>query len=585
MQLDPCPKQYTLDLDKALPPGETVNRVKEILSASGTDILRQTRRIDTGRLDIPVYISVCGPKAQAVMPTRKQMGKGSSREQAEASALMELVERYSLFSFFKHQEEQKRLTWSEAKQRYGLSLIPVSEILQSTQECLSRDQAVEILDLLSWSFCPALRIDTEQEVYLPLNWFKILNEFNGSSAGNTPVESILQGGCELVERHVCAQIERNKPVLPSIDPGTFHDPVLADLFHCFSKNKIEVWLKDFSLDLGVPTVGALAYDPTTFPDSSEIVFTAGTATEPNKAAIRALTEIAQLAGDFETQSCYEASGLSKYTDPEEFAWLKQGPLVPLHSLPDIGSFDLRQELVTLARQLKASGFALYAVDTTHPELGLPANYNIIPGFAFRERTQSASLGLFTGRVLAEEGGVAEARKGFEVLDRIYPRNHFVPFFQGLVHLRCQEIPQALDRFSRAEPLQPTAEERSLTAFYQGFALTQAQEWTTAISHLERAIALSPFSHAYHNLRGVAYFKTQEYEKAVKDFQQALAIDKGSALDLANLGLCYKYLGQKTRAVEFLHSSLELDPGLEFARKELKALVDQSAAGAGEKSNS
>ncbi|MCF8103982.1 MAG: YcaO-like family protein [Desulfohalobiaceae bacterium] len=575
LPLEPCLKQYTQDLDKAIPPGKTVARVKEVLSGFGSAILRQTKRIDTGRLGIPVYISVCGPGAQEVMPTRKQMGKGASAEQAEASALMELVERYSLFTFFQGMQNAEPLTWSEAEQKYGSRLIPVHEILHSTKETLSRKQAVEILDLTGWHFCPALQIDREQEVYVPLDWFKILNEFNGSSAGNTAVESILQGGCELVERHVCATIERSKPVLPSIAPESIHDPVLQGLLRCFADNRIKVLLKDFSLGFGIPTVGALAFDPETFPDQSEIVFTAGTATEPAKAAIRALTEIAQLAGDFETGSRYEPSGLSKYTSPDEFAWLEQGPRVPLHSLPDIGNPDLLQELTTLARDLDQRGFTLYSVDTGHPDLGLAANYNIVPGFDFRERTEHGSLGLFTGRILAEQASTAEAQKGFRLLDRIYPKNHFVLFFQGLVKLRCQDIQEALEHFSRAEPIQPSAEDRSLVAFYQGYALTRVQEWAAAASHLNRAVSLSPDSHAGHNLLGVAHFKLGHYEKAARAFHRAIDIDKGSALDLANLGHCYKKLGQKVRAAEFLNSSLELDPGLESARQGLREILEKT----------
>ena len=57
-------------------------------------------RIDSGRLDIPVYLSLLGVDARRVVPTHKQMGKGATPVQAEASALMELVERFSFFSLY-----------------------------------------------------------------------------------------------------------------------------------------------------------------------------------------------------------------------------------------------------------------------------------------------------------------------------------------------------------------------------------------------------------------------------------------------------------------------------------------------------
>ena len=92
-------KGYTQDQDKVVPPAETVRRLKDRLATLDLDILEQTVRIDNGRLDIPIYFSYCGQDAAALTGTRKQMGKGANPEQAEASAVMELAERFSFFSF------------------------------------------------------------------------------------------------------------------------------------------------------------------------------------------------------------------------------------------------------------------------------------------------------------------------------------------------------------------------------------------------------------------------------------------------------------------------------------------------------
>ena len=96
-------KGYTLDQDKELSPEETVRRFKAKLQEAGLDILERTMRIDKGRLDIPVYFSICGPDARAAIGNYKQMGKGATPEQSQASAVMELGERFSLFSFYRDQ--------------------------------------------------------------------------------------------------------------------------------------------------------------------------------------------------------------------------------------------------------------------------------------------------------------------------------------------------------------------------------------------------------------------------------------------------------------------------------------------------
>jgi len=571
IEIHSCPKGYITDLDKTCTPEETVAKARDALAHSGKRILAQTRRIDTGRLGIPVYMSICGEDALGIMPTRKQMGKGASAPQAEASALMELVERFSYFSFWDKPENFQPLTWSQALEAFGDRLLPISYIIQSVADTVSEDDAARILDLLPWRFAPVTDIGAGQEFMAPLDWFKKLNEFNGSSAGNTLEESMLQGGCELVERHACAVVDRTRQDTPSIDPASFSDPVLIKLYEKFTANGLKVWLKDFSLGLPVPTVAGLVMDPATFPHKSEIVFTAGTASSPEKAAIRALTEIAQLGGDFETCSNYEASGLPKFTHPDQFAWLTAADVVSIHSLPSNADADIATELLNFCARLKDQGFTFFSVDTTVKELDIPANYNFVPGFLFRERTPMASLGLFVGRVLAEDVDPEEALAGLEVLQEIYPDAHYLPFFRGLVALRQGEIDQAASWFARAEPLQPEADDQGLAAFYQAYALSQQGQWAETIPHLDRAVQHCPEVKEYFNLRGVAYFKQQEYAGAAANFELALNLDSGSAMDLANLGLCHKFMNNADKARELLGEALTLDPSLEFARNHLNEL--------------
>ena len=571
--LKDCFKAYTMDQDKAAPPAETVARVKAVLEQKCPGVLEKTDRVDTGRLGIPVFMSICGPAARAVMPTRKQMGKGASPQQAEASALMELVERFSYFSFWADESNFVRATWSEAEQRFGGQLMDIREICSSVGDELSPEGARRVMDLVHWRFCPALNVATGATSVLPLDWFKTLNEFNGSSAGNTSEESVLQGGCELVERHVCAVIDRASPKLPTINQDDLADPVLRELCESFRKNGILLVLKDFSLGLPVPTVAALAFDPKTFPDSSEIVYTAGTAASPVKAAVRAVTEIAQLAGDFETGRVYEASGLRKFTDPGQFDWLLDGPVVALDSLPDVEDKNIRVELSRLAEGLAAKGYSLYSVDTTRADIQVPANYNLVPGFDFRERTVNRSLGLFVGRKLAEEAEVAEAEAGLAVLAEVAPTGYYLPFFQALVAMRKGELGLAAERFAQAEPLQPDVGERALCAFYQAYALSQDGRWEECAGHLDRAIGLDPEVKEYFNLRGVSRFKAGLYELAKDDFHAVLALDSGSAPDLANLGLCHKFLGQTKEAMEFLEAALQLDASLDYARTHLEELLN------------
>ena len=147
IRLVSTPKTYSADQDKATSPETTLAHVRERLASLPLSILAETRRIDTGRLGIPVFLSVCGDDARAIMPTRKQMGKGASAAQAEASALMELMERYGFFTFWERKPRAVRATWSEAETLFGNNLIPLREIIAACHDSVEEEDARALLDL------------------------------------------------------------------------------------------------------------------------------------------------------------------------------------------------------------------------------------------------------------------------------------------------------------------------------------------------------------------------------------------------------------------------------------------------------
>lgn len=568
IKLQSCPKAVTRDLDKAVAPETTVKNALARLRGCGADIFAGVRQVDVGRLGIPVYMAICGPDARQVMPVRKQMGKGSSAAQAQASAIMEFVERYSFFSFRERQAGFFQGSFEAARSRFGDGLLPVATMLASVNDDLPDAVAAQLLNLTQWQFYGATDLATGALIWLPLDWFFMLGEFNGSSAGNSNEESLLQGVCELVERHVCALIDRKRPQLATIDAASIGDPVLAGLVAAFRRNGVNLVLKDFSLGMPLPTVGALAWDERTFPSSSEIVFTAGTATTAAKAAIRAVTEVAQLGGDFCTSSCYEASGLPKFGQLAEIDWLLRGPSIGLQSLPDAGNDDIFAELQTAVAGLGP----VYAIETTHPALGIPAHYCIAPGLQFRERDKNQSLGLFIGRKLVESESVPVARAGLAAIANACPGAHFLPFFDGMLALREEKFAQAASMFARAMPKQPDAEALALAAFYAGHANTLAGEWQAAAPFLREALANNPALAEAANLLGVCYFRQCDYAAAEAAFDRTLAIDKGMATALANRGVSRKLQGKKEAARQDLEAALALDASLDFAASHLAELA-------------
>ena len=143
----------------------------------------------------------------------------------------------------------------------------------------------------------------------------------------------------------------------------------------------------------------------------------------------------------------------------------------------------------------------------------------------------------------------------------------------MIALRAEDFDTARSAFATAVPLHPVADFFSLAAFYLGYADTLQCRWQEALPALAAAAELCPDMKEYGNLLGVAHFKTGNYAQAAEAFKALLRVDKGSAMDLANLGLCEKFMGNAEQAREYLSAALELDASLDFARKHLAELED------------
>ncbi|MEM5787783.1 MAG: YcaO-like family protein, partial [Syntrophobacteraceae bacterium] len=300
-------KNFSHDQDKTLDPEQTISWVRQVLEGVNLNVLAETVRIDTGRLGIPVFISLCGEDATRMTGTKKQMGKGATPSQSEASALMELMERFSFFSFI-HQHPFPTFKYGELDD----SAVSVRDLKKSIHDEVTPDELCEaFLKDLPLRWVKAHNLSSGKDQWVQIDWFYMINEYNGPAAGNTLEEAILQSLCEVVERHVGSIISHDCLTTPEIDPESLRDPASIELVRKFRDNGIELFIRDFSLDTGIPTIGALAYDPSTFPEKSEIVFAAGTTSNPEKSLCRTLTEIAQLAGDFESRTSYRPT-LPKY---------------------------------------------------------------------------------------------------------------------------------------------------------------------------------------------------------------------------------------------------------------------------------
>ena len=567
LQLKDAIKSYTYDQDKVRTPEDTVAHVRQRFASVDMDLLHQTMRIDTGRLDIPVYISLCGTDAVPLTGTKKQMGKGGTPIQAEASALMELAERFSFFSFVKN-TPFPTATYAELDGK----ALPVEMLWQSLHDDETDPKlGTHALRELPFRWTRGCNLTRNTEVLIPIDWFYTINEYNGPAAGNVLEEAILQSLCEVVERHVSSVISNGRLITPSIDPASVQDPAARELLDKFAAQSIQVFIKDFSLDTGIPTVGTLAWDPSTFPGRSEIVFTAGTTPNAEKSLVRALTEIAQLAGDFELRTNYRPT-LPKYRNIDEAEYITTAaPVVSIKTLPDLSDSNFKTEIEQCVSTLSHLGMEVLVIDVTHPQLGIPAVYTIIPGAHFRDRTRDSNVVFHAAKIISQSMEGVRAVAPIQKLIESFPGRYDLHFFLGLTMEYQGEAASALEEFRRALDLNPRPLDIASVYTHIGVCLKDMGDYRGAIEALERARDFDPNLKEIYNVLGFCYFKLKKHEQSIEQFEKALEIDPGSGIDYANIGSNLREMGHRKEAIRLYRIALEIDPTIDFARKSLAKL--------------
>jgi ribosomal protein S12 methylthiotransferase accessory factor len=569
IKLNDAYKRYTKDQDKILRPEETVRRLKAKLDALKLDILEQAVRIDNGRLDIPIFFSYCGRDAAELTGTKKQMGKGATPQQAEASAVMELSERFSFFSFAKNPAN----FFVDQHRNLNDRALPFEMIAQSVHdESDDLDAARKIFERLPLQWTRAYNLTRKREVLIPFNWFYSINQFNGPSAGNCVEEALSQGICEIVERHTSSVVSHNKLNLASINLDSATDPLVVEMIQKYRNAGIKLWATDFTLDMGIPTVGVMAYDPATFPEKSEIVWTAGTTPDPQKALSRALTEVAQLAGDFNSGTNYVASGLPKFTRLEDADFIiNADKTIKITDLPDISDDNIKIEVENCIAALSDRGLEVIVVDTMHPLLQVSAFYTIVPGAHFRERALGTSVGMFSAKLIAENRAPQAAIPELENIEKLLPGKYYVSFYLGSCYLSLNDPRKALQYFETALQRRPTAQDIAAIYSYQGICYKEMQAYRKALEVLQEGEKYDNERTDIYNLMGFCHFKLKEHEAAIDCFKKVLALDPTSAIDYANIASNYRDMGQTEKAVRYYVMALELDPNIGFARESLEKL--------------
>ncbi len=334
-------------------------------------------------------------------------GKGVTDAQARMSAVGEAIERYS--GVFRGEEPRERGTLRSLGDR---AVDPDTWTLYSDAQYAARDEwnsRQRRLDAVPHRFTadtvtdwsPVWSLTHREPRLLPtsLLYYGIppeldsgcfVPESNGTAAGASLEDAMLQGLMELVERDGVAIWWYNRLRQPEVDLDSFDDPYVTQLRKAYAERGRDIWMLDVTSDLGIPAFVAFSRRIDGHA-TEDIVFAPAAHLDPRIAMLRALTELNQMvpgAAPPEGQS----TGYN-YDDPEAVEWWQtatvanQPWILPSESLPSrrmedfpvVTHDDLLDDIVHVQGILEARGLEVLALDQTRLDIGLPVVKMIVPG--------------------------------------------------------------------------------------------------------------------------------------------------------------------------------------------------------------
>jgi ribosomal protein S12 methylthiotransferase accessory factor len=380
--LESRPKHYRAELHHSVPPVEALSWAMSRIDSSGVPLLRS---ID----DLAAFGAPGISVAKAVSVHRdEQLGKGLTGEQARVSAVMELVERFSGVEARNH----VAMTRCPRDRLPGRSAGFDDLVACNVQHFIFRDPGT--IDGMVASWIRAGSLTHGNDVWVPAS--RVLLRYsdegipdfscsNGMAANVSLEEAIVQALCEVVERHVLHLVALNGPGASlRIDLGSVRNPSLVEALHRVQDAGYEVVANDHSSFTGIPTVSMLAWpiDACTEFENSECYVRFGTATDPEVALVRCLTEIVQTQAGHAERRLGKPALRREAPDlvQRELSWRRNdGNPVPATALPRLSHDDFRDEIEALVGALSRIGVEVILADLTDPRLRIPVVRMLCPG--------------------------------------------------------------------------------------------------------------------------------------------------------------------------------------------------------------
>ncbi len=472
MKIKDCIKGFNQGISKVIPPEQTCKVVLRKIKNLNPSILNRYFEVQNPN-KIPQYRFIGTDYYQQIVQSQGTNGKGHSDEQALASGIMELVERYSCDKYLRNRNVVRISSFKDFKNNLFQLDHLYSNFIDESRVRILKDKELKFARI-RWHEGRSLN---GRKVYLPMSLIGYLLEgTNGMSAGNSLEEALLHAICEVIERHCLTLIEINKLETPLIDLSSVNSPIARQLLNKFRSFKKQIFIKDFSLGIGLPVIGVVRKI-----DKNNCVITAGVATTGEEALIRALTENSQAEG--------KGGPIRNCLAKHHFV---NNRVMSVKDIADIDNNNMRSELKNIEEILNKQNMKIFFLDATDKTLNIPSVIVYIAGAKYFDKKivhRNILMGLIEECLGTEN--YSDAERYLNKADKIDKKNRLLYFYyRGLILKRRSQYRKAAQNFLKATKIELT-ELQKLSLANLGLCYQAMNDMDKAIDCLIKAIDLFP----------------------------------------------------------------------------------------------
>ncbi len=189
--------------------------------------------------------------------------------------------------------------------------------------------------------------------------------------------------------------------------------------------------------------------------------------------------------------------------------------------------------------------------------------------------QKAEIQVAMARGLERQGRTDEAKKVYQEVLKVTPRQADAHHFLALLHDRKGECEVAEGHYRNALELVP---DRADVHCDLGYSYYLQERWPEAENELRQAVGLDPDLRRAHNNLGLLFARTGRDAEAMDAFARAGCSEAEAH---ANLALAFSLAGRWADARANFERALQIDPQLQTARDGLNSLQSLAAKQSGD----